>query len=340
MGRLMTAHGRNEHRASQDRPTATHRRARCHEWAVGQTLSESRSWWKLVTQIRCEGAGEARSLTLGVRRLWLRMIRRASMDFITSWDGTAIAVWQSGSGPPLLLVHGATADHSTTWRLVQPYFETKFTVYTMDRRGRGSSGDASRYELQNEAEDIAAVIQAIGEPTSVLGHSYGALCCLEAALLTTRINRLILYEGVPLTGGNTCPPGIIDRLEELVAAGKLEEALVVMYCEIVEMSPAELEVMKSDAAAWATRLRNVRSMPREARVEQSYAFKPERFTNMSVPTLLLVGEDSPPREMENARGVAAGLREASVAILPRQQHVAMYTAPDLFIREVEQFIVV
>jgi pimeloyl-ACP methyl ester carboxylesterase len=263
----------------------------------------------------------------------------ASMDLIKSWDGTVVAVWQSGSGAPLLLVHGATADHSTTWRFVQPYFETKFAVYVIDRRGRGSSGDSSRYELRNEAEDIASVIQAIGEPTNVVGHSYGALCCLEAALLTTGIKRLILYEGVPLKGDNTYPAGIIDRLEELVAADKLEEALVAMYREIVEMSPAELEVMKADATAWTTRLRNVRSMPREARVEQSYTFTPQRFTDMRVPTLLLVGGESPPRELENARGVATGLREASVAILPGQQHVAMYTAPDLFIRAVEQFII-
>lgn len=238
----------------------------------------------------------------------------------------------------MLLVHGATADHSTTWRLVQPYFEQRFTVHAMDRRGRGSSGDAASYDLQREAEDIAAVVEAIDEPVSVLGHSYGALCSLEAALLTSGMQRLVLYEGVPLRGATAYPPHTIDHLEELVAAGDAEGALLEMYRQVVEMPAAEIEIMKSNVEAWAVRLRNVRTLPRELRGDQRYSFTPERFMGMRVPTRLLVGGDSPPREMDNARAVAAGLPDATVAILPGQQHAAMYTAPQMFVREVEQFL--
>lgn len=261
------------------------------------------------------------------------------MELVSSRDGTPIAVWRSGSGGPLLLVHGATADHSTTWRLVQPHFEQRFTVYAMDRRGRGRSGDSARYALQREAEDIAAVIEAIDAPVDVLGHSYGALCCLEAALLAPKLRRLVLYEGVPLRGEDAYAPGIIERLEGLVAAGDAEGALVAMYREIVRMPPAELEVMQSNLDAWAVRLRNVRTMPREARVEQHYRFESQRFTSLRVRTLLLVGAESPPSEMTSARAVAAGLPDAAVAVLPYQQHVAMHTAPDMFVREVEHFLI-
>lgn len=45
------------------------------------------------------------------------------MQTVTSFDGTRIAFWRSGHGPPLLLVHGATADHTTTWRFVLPALE-------------------------------------------------------------------------------------------------------------------------------------------------------------------------------------------------------------------------
>ena len=260
------------------------------------------------------------------------------MDPITSPDGTRIAVWRTGAGEPLLLVHGATADHSTTWRFVQPQLERRFTVYTMDRRGRGQSGDAAAYDLAREAEDIAAVVDAIGVPTNLLGHSYGALCSLEAALLTRGVQRLVLYEGVPLRGENAFSAGIVEHLEELIAAGNVEQALVAMYRDLVRMTPAEIGIMKANSDAWAVRLRNVRTMPREAMAVRSYRFRPERFATMTAPTLLLVGGDSPRQELKNAEAVAAGIPRSKVVILSGQQHVAMYTAPELFVREVEAFL--
>src|SRR5690349_18162579 len=97
-----------------------------------------------------------------------------------SKDGTSIAFTRSGSGPPLVLVHGTTADH-TRWAPILPELETRFTVHAVDRRGRGGSGDGPRYALDREFDDIAAVVDAIGAPVMLLGHSYGAICSLEAA---------------------------------------------------------------------------------------------------------------------------------------------------------------
>jgi pimeloyl-ACP methyl ester carboxylesterase len=260
------------------------------------------------------------------------------METVTSGDGTRIAFRRSGTGPALLLVHGATADHTTTWRFVLAKLARRFTVYAMDRRGRGGSGDAPGYELQREAEDVAAVVDSIGEPVHVLGHSYGALCAIEAALLTPNLRRLILYEGVPLRGAGLYPAGVADRLEGLLAAGDVEGMLVAMYREVVEMPPEEIELLRSGRDAWAARLANAPTMPRELREEQRYLFQPARFRNMRTPTLLLVGGDSPSRELDNAEGVADALPEARVVILPGQQHAAMYTVPEVFVREVVRFL--
>ena len=59
---------------------------------------------------------------------------------------------------------------------------------------------------------------------------------------------------------------------------------------------------------------------------------------MRRPTLFLVGGDSPARERENAEAIAAGLPDARVAVLPGQQHLAMYTAPEAFVAEVGRFL--
>jgi pimeloyl-ACP methyl ester carboxylesterase len=256
----------------------------------------------------------------------------------TSRDGTLIAYWRSGDGPALLLVHGATADHTTTWRLVREDLERRFTVYAMDRRGRGGSGDGPAYELHREAEDVAAVVDAIGEPVHVLGHSYGALAAIEAARLTPNIHRLILYEGVPLRGEAHGGAELDERFAALLEAGDHEGVLITMYRDVVGMPPEEIELIRAQRDAWARRMANAPTLPRELAAERAYVFEPERFTDMRTPTLLLVGGDSPPREMENARGVAAALADARVIVLPGQQHAAMYTAPTEFVGEVVRFL--
>jgi pimeloyl-ACP methyl ester carboxylesterase len=69
-----------------------------------------------------------------------------SRETVFSKDGTTIAYWQSGEGPPLVLVHGTTADHGR-WTPVMPAFERRFTVCAIDRRGRGGSGDPDDYTI-------------------------------------------------------------------------------------------------------------------------------------------------------------------------------------------------
>jgi pimeloyl-ACP methyl ester carboxylesterase len=262
----------------------------------------------------------------------------SDMHTVTSPDGTRIAFWRSGVGPPLLLVHGATADHTTTWRFVLPALERRFTCYAMDRRGRGGSGDADHYELQREAEDVAVIADSIGRPVHVLGHSYGALCALEASLLTRNLNRMILYEGVYLRGADNYPPGLVGRLEAMLSSGDVEGMLVATFRELVQMPPEDIELVRAQHDAWSVRLANAPTLPRELREDERYVFDPDRFRQMNTPTVLLVGGDSPSREMENARAVAEALPMGKVASLPGQQHTAMYAAPDLFTEEVVRLL--
>ena len=104
-----------------------------------------------------------------------------------SRDGTQIAYWTSGEGPPLVLVHGAAADH-TRWRPLLPYLEPHATVHAIDRRGRGASGDGPDYEVAREFEDVAAVVDAVaeasGSPVDLYGHSFGGFCAFGGAMLT------------------------------------------------------------------------------------------------------------------------------------------------------------
>jgi pimeloyl-ACP methyl ester carboxylesterase len=112
-------------------------------------------------------------------------------ETVTSKNGTCIAGWRSGEGPPLVLVPGTAADHGR-WKPVLPAFEERFTVFAVDRRGRGGSDDSDGYAIEREFEDVAVVVDSLGESVTLLGHSYGVLCTLEATLLTRNVRKLVL----------------------------------------------------------------------------------------------------------------------------------------------------
>src|SRR5688572_2832554 len=93
-----------------------------------------------------------------------------TMETIRSKDGTPIAYWRSGTGLPLILVHG-TAGSYIRWAPILPALEPHFSVYAFNRRGRGESGDAEKYAIEREFEDVAALVEAIEAPVYLLGHS-------------------------------------------------------------------------------------------------------------------------------------------------------------------------
>jgi len=101
------------------------------------------------------------------------------MDTFTSKDGTPIAYQQAGSGPALILVHGMSGNH-TGWEHVLPTFSNHFTIYAMDRRGRGGSRVEGEYAIQREFEDVAGLVDIVhrrvpNEPIHLFGYSFGGI---------------------------------------------------------------------------------------------------------------------------------------------------------------------
>ena len=91
----------------------------------------------------------------------------------TAPDGTSIAWSTTGSGDPVVLVHGITESASSfdpITRRLAPSNE----VITLDLRGHGESGHADTYDLDAMAGDVAAVIAAAGAARPhLVGHSLG-----------------------------------------------------------------------------------------------------------------------------------------------------------------------
>lgn len=255
------------------------------------------------------------------------------MGIVISKDHTPIAYEASGNGPALLLVHGGGSTPER-WRPLLPRLEPSFTVYRVSRRGVGGSGAAVDYSVERQAEDIAAVVDVIGGSVALLGHSFGGLCALEGALLTTNVRRLILYEPpiVPLL-----PPGFVDRLQMLLDAGDRDGVWATMNREIVKMPEDEIALQRGQSAHTA-RLAGMHVLVYEARALECYQFDPARYAALTVPTLLLVGGESPGWAQDATRRLHQAVETSRVVAMPGQQHIAMDTAPNLFVREVMAFL--
>lgn len=246
---------------------------------------------------------------------------------MASSDGTAIALWLSGTGPALVVVHGTAAD-SGAFALVAPLLSAVFTVCRMDRRGRGGSGDGPDYSFDLEVDDVVAAVRAVPGPAYLYGHSFGGVLAWEAARRLPELAGLILYEGGPKPPVRFIPDDLISDLQTMVEAGRDEEALTRFLLAAAGLSEAELLALKREPA-WPGRVSAAHTIPRELRANNDYAADPTSFGQVLAPVLLLLGSASLQRRRDLYTDIAAKINSARIVELAGQGHAANTTAPQL-----------
>lgn len=261
----------------------------------------------------------------------------ASRFDVRSADDTAIAVWVDGQGLPFVMVHGSIADH-TTFEPFVAVLRHGMTTFSMDRRGFGASGDSARYSIDRDFEDVAAVVDLVaartGRSVVLWGHSYGANCAMGGAALSDNVSHLVIYEpslGIPY------PPGSIEGVEEALALGDREAAIVAVLVDILEMSKDEIDTMRSNPL-WPVRLAAAHTVPRECHVEENWVYEPGRFDAITAPTLALAGSESVKVVAEATHRAAEAIPRASVHVLDGHAHFAHKTDPEIVADVVRDFI--
>jgi pimeloyl-ACP methyl ester carboxylesterase len=154
---------------------------------------------------------------------------------VTSRDGTTIGYRRFGRGPSLVLLHGSAssgAHHVELARLLSD----SFTVFVPDRRGPGLSGPyRTGEELQQELEDVAALLGAAGA-TFLWGLSSGACIALHAARTLPGIAKVGIFEP-PLIPDRARAAAVLRQFDDEMARGKRAAAMITAMCG-AEMGPA------------------------------------------------------------------------------------------------------
>jgi pimeloyl-ACP methyl ester carboxylesterase len=256
------------------------------------------------------------------------------MERIASPTGATVSYDKRGSGPPLVLVHGGFSDHETNWAFVMPLLMRRFTVHAVARRGRGETDATEGHGVEDEGRDVAALVEAVGAPVFLLGHSYGAHAALAAAArVPDRVRKLVLYEP-PWPG--ILGEGALARLEGLAVSGDWDGFAAAFFRDVLSVPAGELDELRA-TELWPPIVADAEASLGDLRALSRYDFRAERFRGLRLPVLLQVGTESP-RGLYATDALAAALPNARIEELPGQAHEGMTTAPGPYAEAVSRFL--
>ena len=217
---------------------------------------------------------------------------------------------------------------------MKPLLEKQFTVYAIARRGRGEMDATKGHSLEDESMDVVAVIQSIGEPVFLLGHSYGAQTALAAAAeVPDCVRKLVLYEAA---WPRVIEKEALARLEELAEAGDWEGLAVTFFRDRLSVPVEELDELRA-TELWPQIIADAEASLGDLRALSRYDFKAERFRDLRVRVMLQIGTESP-RDLYVTDALAAILPDVRIDELPGQAHEGMTTAPRMYAEAVSRFL--
>lgn len=255
-------------------------------------------------------------------------------EFVTSADGTRIAYDREGDGPAVIFVGSANqfrAFDTGTAEVARLLAGDGFTTITYDRRGRGESGDTLPYDVDREVEDIAALMGVVGGSAALYGSSSGAVLCLWAAAGVPGVTGLVLWE----------PPLDLDSdgsenlagLQERLAAGDREGTIAFF---MRDMPPQWFEGARN-SPAWPTLLSLAPTLAYDAAVlaKAERGVFSEQWAAVTMPTIVLVGEETQPIFPPAAAAIVAALPQATQKRIDARNHG---WEPQVMARELSGFL--
>ena len=259
---------------------------------------------------------------------------------VTSADGTEIAYERSGSGPPLVLIHGAMFDRSI-WELgdVRSRFAEHTTVYAMDRRNHGDSGSSENFSPEAQFADVVAIADSINDLVHLLGHSSGANYALWAAPKIDNLRGLILHEPAapPDEDVREALTETMGEVMALIDDGQNEQALELVVSDFSQFAPAEFDALRA-STVWDAHVDTFyQTFLPELKAAKEYEWSDlTPFEELFTPTLLPVGSES--RHKGMSERLLETIPNTKRVTLEGYGHAAHLVAPDRYTAEVLSFI--
>lgn len=258
-------------------------------------------------------------------------------------NGTTVAYRLEGDGPALVFVHAGIADGRSFEAQLEP-FAKKFRVLIYDIRGFGQTHCPNAPFSFHE--DLKALLDHVGiEQASLVAMSMGGKITINFALTyPERVEKLVLVA-----------PAVDGQPIDDPWANSLFEQAVNAYESDDRRQAAEIEMRtwlvgpgrELDAVSPALReqitemVLNSYVLEEEAEDAEPIPFEPpaiERIEEISVPTLLLIGQNDVGAMIQIVDMLEKRLPNARKITLANTAHMPNMEVPDIFNQHVMDFL--
>jgi pimeloyl-ACP methyl ester carboxylesterase len=260
------------------------------------------------------------------------------MEHVTV-GGMRIAYQRAGSGPPLVLLHGAFGFDSRSWRPQLDDLADAFTVVAWDMPGCGESPDPpAGFTADDYADCLAAFIAELGlDHPHLLGLSFGSVLALDLYKRHPNLPRSLALASAYAGWAGSLPQAEIEQRKLRLARA-------------YDLPPGEWAAtwspsMLSDAApatvvsAVAAQLAAFHPAGQRA-LFQAFADLDLRdvLPHISIPTLLLYGDEDVRSPLGAGDMMRAAIPDAQMVVLAGVGHVSNMEVPERFNTVVRAFL--
>ena len=261
------------------------------------------------------------------------------MPALTVGD-TTIAYDAEGNGPPLLLLHAGIVDRRM-WDPVWSELTGRFFAIRPDLRGFGQTPNPSGSHAH--WRDAAALLRELGRgPADVIGISMGASAALELAISAPELVRRLVLIAPGLAGWDWRPElrAAWDSENAAYEAGQFDEvAWINVRTWLDGPHRGEDEVPRElRRAVFAMQRAAIDLENDDAKLETLTPPAGSRLGEVSVPTLVLVGNLDQPDMVHIARHMAVAMPDARLVVLTGVAHLPPMEAPSAFLQVVLPFL--
>ena len=238
---------------------------------------------------------------------------------------------ESGA-PPILLLHAWAESRRSFDRLVPRLAD--FRVYAPDLRGQGDSDKPQDgYSLAEQAGDAAAILDALGVPTTpVVGSSSGGYVAQQLAVEHPDRVRALVLVGAPLTLQGRPPfadavDSIRDPISEDWVRGFLSSFRLIQEVPPWFLEDRVRDGVKMPAHAWQLSLHGLYS-----------AEPPTESGTIGVPTLILWGAHDGLLPRTDQDTLAARIEGAQLKIYSEAAHLVLWECPEQVAADTREFL--